>query len=119
VSLAHINLARLDLDTASWASAANHLGQALDLLDPDADRWVLVEAIEAVARLIVADGLPGAGELLDCSAAIRSEIDQPVAPTELYDLETTLARSRLDGDDHGPPLWTLGTSPGCTAAASG
>jgi len=79
----------------------------------------LVEAIEAIARLIVADGLPGAGELLDCSAAIRSEIDQPVAPTELYDLETTLARSRLDGDDHGPPLWTLGTSPGCTAAASG
>jgi hypothetical protein len=76
------------------------------LLDPDADRWVLVDAAEAAGRLLVAVGRPGAAVLLDCSAAIRSDIHQPVAPTELGDLETTLARSRQADDDHeaGRPL---------------
>ena len=51
IALGHINLARVDLDTTDEPAAAGHLVQALERLDPEADRWVLVEALETVARL--------------------------------------------------------------------
>ena len=54
IALGNVDLARLDLDTADFASAAAHLLRSLDLIDPDSDRWVLVDALEATARLLVA-----------------------------------------------------------------
>ncbi len=56
VAMAEINLARLDLDDQAWSTAAEHLGRALAVIDPEADRWALVEALEAVARLAVGRG---------------------------------------------------------------
>ena len=64
IALGHVNLARLDLDDGDPATAADHLARALELIDPGADRWVLVEALEAVARLLVATARPGSGQLL-------------------------------------------------------
>ena len=64
IALGHLNLARLDVDTGDSTSAAAHLLRALDLIDPDTDRWVLVEALEATARLLVA--LDRAGSLCLC-----------------------------------------------------
>ena len=69
------------------AAAADHLARSLELIDPDADRWVLVEALEALARLLVAAGRPGAVALLDFSSAVRAAIHQPPAPTEQGDLD--------------------------------
>jgi tetratricopeptide (TPR) repeat protein len=93
VAMAEINLARLDLDDQAWSTAAEHLGDALAVIDPEADRWVLVEALEAVARLAVGRGRSEAAPLLDRSARIRREIHQPVAPTEAADLAAAVARS--------------------------
>jgi len=47
-----VNLARLDIDARNWSAAADHLARCLELIDPEADRWVLVEALEALARLV-------------------------------------------------------------------
>ncbi len=69
IALAHVNLARLDIDARNWSAAADHLARCLELIDPEADRWVLVEALEALARLVVAVGRPGAGALLDFSSS--------------------------------------------------
>jgi predicted ATPase/DNA-binding SARP family transcriptional activator len=91
VALGHLNLARLDLDSGDHAAAAGHLVRCLDLLDPDTDRWVLVEALEAVSRSLVIVGRPGAEPLLASGATIRSAIRQPVPPTESADLEWTRA----------------------------
>ena len=55
IALGHINLARLDLDAGDPATAAEHLARALELIDPGADRWVLVDVLEAVARMLVGD----------------------------------------------------------------
>lgn len=96
IGLGHLNLARLDLDAGEPASAADHLGRALDVIDPGADRWVLVEALEAVARLLVATARPGSGQLLATAGEIRRAIRQPVAPTEAADREWT--------EEHGRPL---------------
>ncbi len=104
MALAHVNLARLDLDARSWPVAADHLARALELIDPDADRWVLVEALEALARLVVAVGRPGAGDLLDFSSAVRTAIHQPAAPTEQGDLDATRARAGLAGRHRAGPL---------------
>ena len=93
VSLGHVNLARLDLDAGDYPVAASHLARALELVDPGADRWVLVECLEAVARLLVATGRTGSGSLLASASRIRAEIRQPIAPTEVGDLEWTVARS--------------------------
>ena len=98
VALGHINLARLDLDAGDHAVAASHLARALELVDPIADRWVLVECLEAVARLLVATSRTGSGSLLASAGRIRADIRQPVAPTEVNDLEWTLARgATVDG----------------------
>ncbi len=91
VALGHVNLARLDLDAADYAAAAGHLVQALDLVDLAADRWVLVECLEAVARLLVATNRPGSRRLLDAANRVRTAIRQPVPPTEAGDLEWTEA----------------------------
>jgi tetratricopeptide (TPR) repeat protein len=91
VAMAEINLARLDLDQGAWSAAAEHLSAALEAIDPGADRWVLVEALEAVGRLQVGLGIPGPGPLLDSAARIRLEINQPVAPTEAADLSALVA----------------------------
>ena len=95
VSLGHVNLARLDLDAGDYPVAASHLALALELVDPAADRWVLVECLEAVARLLVATGRTGSGSLLASASRIRAEIRQPIAPTEVGDLEWTVARSAV------------------------
>ncbi len=103
VALAHVSLARLDLDAADHGPAAGHLAQALDLVDPEADRWVLVECIEAVARLLVVTNRPGSRRLLDAANGIRTAIRQPVAPTEADDLAWTLAQGlAIEEADQAP-----------------
>ena len=98
IAQGHINLARLDLDIGDSAAAAGHLVTLFDLIDPESDRWVLAEALEAAARLLVAVDRPGAMSLLDSASAIREAIQQPVAPTEAVDLQTTLLRAEtVDG----------------------
>ena len=104
VALAHVNLARLDLDAGSWSAAADHLSRSLELIDPDADRWVLVEALEALARLLVAAGRPGVDALLDFSSAVRTAIHQPPAPTEQGDLDATRARNITEPHDPDAPV---------------
>jgi DNA-binding SARP family transcriptional activator/predicted ATPase len=104
VALGHVGLARLDLDAGSVDGAADHLRAALELHDPRADRWVLVEVLEAVARLVVPLDRRGAAELLRSSAAIRAEIRQPIAPTETPDLAATrslagIVAPNADADD--------------------
>ncbi len=108
VALGQVNLARLDLDAGDHAVAASHLVRALEMVDPGADRWVLVECLEAVARLLVATSRTRSSQLLASASSIRAAIRQPVAPTEVSDLEWTLARSSpLDAagapPDGGPP----------------
>ena len=103
IALAHVNLARLDLDARTWSVAADHLARSLELIDPDADRWVLVEALEALARLVVAVGRPGADALLDFSSAVRTAIHQPAAPTEQGDLDATRAAQPVGGPQSGRP----------------
>jgi tetratricopeptide (TPR) repeat protein len=104
IALAHVNLARLDVDAGSWSAAADHLSRSLELIDPDADRWVLVEALEALARLLVAAGRPGVAALLDFSSAVRTAIHQPPAPTEQGDLDATRARSITEPHDPAAPI---------------
>ena len=104
IALGDVNLARLDLDAGDLVSAAGHLVQALQLIDPVADRWVLVEALEAVARLLVGTDPGVAGRLLAAAAAIRAAIRQPVAPTEVADLEWTLSASRSGEGSAGQAL---------------
>ena len=94
VALGHINLARLDLDAGETPTAAAHLATALALVDPEADRWVLVDALETAARLLAMTGQPGAGPLLATATEVRLEIRQPAAPTEAGDLEWTRAHVR-------------------------
>ena len=78
---------------------------------------MLVDALEAAARLLVAahgDDVPSqagsrrptAAALLAMSAMVRSEIHQPIAPTEAADLAWTRARlrrrrtlTRVNGDE--------------------
>ena len=85
-------------------SAAGHLVQALQLIDPVADRWVLAEALEAAARLLVGTDPGVAGRLLAAAAAIRAAIRQPVAPTEVGDLDWTLSASRSGEGSAGQAL---------------
>ncbi len=59
VALGHLGLARLDLDENNVAAAAPHLHAALGGIDAAADRWVLVEALEGVARLLLLVGTSG------------------------------------------------------------
>lgn len=92
VALGHLNVARLDLDEGDSASAGNHLDAALAILDPEADRWVLVEAVEVVARSLAMTGRSGAAGMLDAAAAIRADIRQPVPPTDVADIEATRVR---------------------------
>jgi predicted ATPase/DNA-binding SARP family transcriptional activator len=103
VALGHINLARLDLDEGQIPSAGIHLEAALAVVDPEADRWVLVEAVEVVARLLAQTGRLGAAELLDAAAAIRADIRQPVPPTDQADIEATRARIAIPGATRGFP----------------
>jgi predicted ATPase/DNA-binding SARP family transcriptional activator/tetratricopeptide (TPR) repeat protein len=95
IALGHLNLARLDLDAGDPALAAGHLVRALELIDPGADRWVLVDALEAVARMLVVTERPGWAELLAAAAQTRLAIRQPVAPTEKADREWTVSHGRL------------------------
>ncbi len=92
IALGLINLARLDLDAGEGERAGSQLAKALGLLDPEADRWVLVEVLEATARLLAMTGRQGAGPLLASAAELRDAIRQPVAPTETADLEWTRLR---------------------------
>jgi DNA-binding SARP family transcriptional activator/predicted ATPase len=91
VALGHLSLANLDIDERDLSSAGRHLEAALGGIDPAADRWVLVEALEVVARLLVTVDRPGAGRLLGTAGAIRAEIGQPAPPTDLPDLAATRA----------------------------
>jgi predicted ATPase/DNA-binding SARP family transcriptional activator len=115
VAFGHINLARLDLDAGAIPEAAAHLGEALLALDPVADRWVLADGLEAAARLAVVSDTAGAGALLDAARAIREAIHQPVAPTELADVEATGAGQAAPGEHRGAPVAVAGR----TAAVGG
>jgi DNA-binding SARP family transcriptional activator/predicted ATPase len=92
VALGHLSLARLDLDEEQIPSAAAHLGAGLDIIDPEADRWVLVEALEVAARLLAMVDRPGAGGLLDAASSIREVIRQPLASTDVGDVAATRTR---------------------------
>ena len=92
VALGHLNLARLDLNADAAGDARAHLGAALAIIDPSADRWVLVEALEVVALLLSVADPAEAAELLHAATAIRAEIRQPVPPTDAAELERTRAR---------------------------
>jgi hypothetical protein len=81
------------MDERELSSATMHLESALAGIDPAADRWVLVDALEGVARLLVLLGRPGARRLVSIAAAIRSEIGQPIPPTDVADVASTLAAS--------------------------
>ena len=59
VALGHLGLARLDIDERALTRATAHLEAALAGIDPAADRWVLVEALEGVARTPRAARPPG------------------------------------------------------------
>lgn len=85
-ALAHVNLARLDLDALEPRAATANIGAALAEIEPAADRWVLVECLEALARLLADRGDPRAGDIAATAAAIRRAIGQPVAPTEAADV---------------------------------
>jgi DNA-binding SARP family transcriptional activator/predicted ATPase len=92
VALGHLNLARLDLNEDIPGEARTHLAAALAIIDPGADRWVLVEALEVVARLLSVTDPLEASELLRAATAIRTEIRQPVPPTDAAELEATRRR---------------------------
>jgi predicted ATPase/DNA-binding SARP family transcriptional activator len=106
VAFGHINLARLDLDAGDTPGAAAHLGQALAALDPVTDRWVLADGLEATARLAVLTDADGALGLLDEASAIREAIHQPVAPTEVADVEAVRARLVMTGERRRAPVST-------------
>ena len=79
VALGHLDLARLDLDDGQIAGAGIHVDAALAVIDPEADRWVLVEAVEVVARLLSSVGRSGAVELLDLRLQFeRTSASRPV-----------------------------------------
>jgi predicted ATPase/DNA-binding SARP family transcriptional activator len=99
VALGHLGLARLDLDAHDLTAAAPHLEAALNGIDPAADRWVLVEALEGVARLLLLLERPGGGRLLNTASAMRAEIGQPVPQTDVADLAETRAGT-ADTDTH-------------------
>ena len=115
VAIGNLDLARLDLDAGDGGDAAAHLLETLVLIDPEADRWVLVDALEAAARLLVAthgdrvlshgvgptDPMATAAALLATSAEVRAVIHQPVAPTEATDLAWT--RGQLASLGSGRP----------------
>ena len=101
VAIGHIDLARLDLDAGDTSSAATHLHEALESLDPLADRWVLVDGLEAVARLAADSDPDGAARLLDEASSIREVIHHPVAPTEAADVERVRAQVRRRGSGAG------------------
>jgi tetratricopeptide (TPR) repeat protein len=91
VALGHLGLARLDMDDRDLAAASAHLEAALDGIDATADRWVLVDALEGVARLLLLLERPGGGRLLSTASALRAEIGQPVPQTDVADLAATRA----------------------------
>jgi predicted ATPase/tetratricopeptide (TPR) repeat protein len=121
IALGHLNLARLDLDAGDQAAAAAHLVRALEHIDPVADRWVLVEALEAVARLLVSVDQIGSAQLLATAGEIRAAIRQPVAPTEAADGDWTARAGRAEaqpaeaGPGHAPDVASDGVPDGATA----
>ncbi|HEY7132897.1 MAG TPA: BTAD domain-containing putative transcriptional regulator, partial [Candidatus Limnocylindrales bacterium] len=110
IALGEVNLARLSLDAADIRAGADHLAIALDQIDVEADRWVLVDALETGARLLALADREGHGVLLEAAAAIRIAIHQPIAPTEAGDVQWTRGRTvePADGEvrsdrSHLPP----------------
>lgn len=104
VALGHLGLARLDMDAHDLPGAKGHLEAALAGIDPAADRWVLVEALEGVARLLVMLSRPGASRLIGTAAALRGEIGQPVPPTDVADLAATRAGITDRGEEAVAPI---------------
>lgn len=121
VALGHILVARLDLDQGDAADAAAHLAEALALLDPVADRWVVADGLEVAARLVVVADAGGAGDLIDAADAIRAAIHQPVAPTEAADVEAVRARLHARGEptDRPEPAEVLSTALGIARDLAG
>jgi predicted ATPase/DNA-binding SARP family transcriptional activator len=106
VALGHLGLARLDLDQGDLAAAARHLDSALGGIDPAADRWVLVDALEGVARLLLLVERPGGIRLLDTASALRAEIGQPVPQTDVADLAATRAEI-ADAETHADAVTAI------------
>jgi predicted ATPase/DNA-binding SARP family transcriptional activator len=102
-ALAQLSLARLDLDAGAVADAAGRLVAALEPLDVETDRWVLVEALEVTARLQLARGLP-AGGLLAQAAELRELIGQPAPPNDAAEL------AELAGQAKSGPANRLGAA---------
>ena len=103
IALGHVNLARLDMDRGNESAAARNLLHAFEVINPESDRWVLVEALEAAARLLVATDRASSMSILGAADRIRTAIRQPVAPTEADDLSSTirLGRSQVAGPTAG------------------
>jgi DNA-binding SARP family transcriptional activator/predicted ATPase/tetratricopeptide (TPR) repeat protein len=92
VAHGHLYLARLDLDADDVDSAVAHLDTALDIIDPTTDRWVLVDALEVIARVLAALEAPDAAEFLDAATSIRIDIRQPIPPPDVADVTATRSR---------------------------
>jgi predicted ATPase/DNA-binding SARP family transcriptional activator len=95
IALAQLSLARLDLDTDALSDAAARLADALEQLDVETDRWVLVEALEATGRLQLARGLP-ARTLLAQASALRDLIGQPAPPSDADELAALAEQADAD-----------------------
>ncbi|MGA7987604.1 MAG: BTAD domain-containing putative transcriptional regulator [Candidatus Dormiibacterota bacterium] len=104
VAHGHLYLARLDLDEGDVDAAGGHIEAALEITDPVSDRWVLVDALEIAARLLVALDLPDAADFLDAAAAIRADIRQPIPPTDIADVTATRSRAGASASDDLPVL---------------
>jgi predicted ATPase/DNA-binding SARP family transcriptional activator len=97
-ALAQLALARLDLDAGEIERAAGRLAGVLEALDVSSDRWVLVAALEATARLQLARGLPAA-RLLGQAAEMRELIGQPPSPSDVAELAVLVARAAAGAAD--------------------
>jgi predicted ATPase/DNA-binding SARP family transcriptional activator len=100
IALAQLALARLDLDADAHAEAAQRLIAALEQLDVEEDRWVLVEALEVTGRLQVARGLP-ARVMLARAAELRDVIGQPAPPIEAAEIAELAERAAAEHSDPG------------------
>lgn len=94
IALGHVNLARLDMDRGNESAAARNLLHAFEVINPQSDRWVLVEALEAAARLLVATDRASSMSILGAADRIRTAIRQPVASTEADDRSSTIRLGR-------------------------
>jgi tetratricopeptide (TPR) repeat protein len=113
-ALAHLGLARLDLDRADLAAATAQLTAALEMIDTAADRWVLAESLEVLGRLLIERDVAVDGQavssssgtstsrVLKVAAELRELIGQPTPPAEAAELTALAVRAGRLGRSAAP-----------------